>query len=179
MRVFLRENYRVGVVILAFITLTSCSGHRGPEGRDRGEMFEQRIMEQWDIDKDGVITCADATLKKKQRFARTDLNNDDMLNVDEFKQAPWSNPAFAVEHLYIYDENNDGLVSLDEFTDHPDDVFKTMDKNQDCVVSNKEIALMLSKGPGRGDRRGPPPDGGGRRPSGGGKGPPGGGGGRP
>lgn len=138
--------------------LVGCAGHKGPEADNRNEMRKIRIMAQWDLNGDGEITCADATQKQKQLFAAADLNKSDTLDVDEFKQAPWSNPAFAGEHLYLFDANHDGLVSQQEFEDRPNAKFISMDRDQDCKISDYEITLMLSEGKsmkaGRGGKRG-------------------------
>lgn len=140
------RKFSILVLIFALPFLVGCTGHSGLMTEERFEMGKSRIMAKWDLDQDGEITCADAVQKQKQQFTSADLNGSDTLDVEEFKQAPWSNPAFAGEHLYLFDSNHDGIVSRQEFEDRPNAKFISMDRNQDCNISDSEIALMLSEG---------------------------------
>lgn len=141
-------------ILVVIPVLSACSGPSGAMRTEHLERDKSRIMTQWDLNRDGKITCADALQKQKQLFIRADLDGSGTLEVEEFKQASWSNPAFAEEHLYLFDVNHNGNVSLKEFEERPNQKFLRMDKNRDCKISDKEIAAMLSGGKGqRPDRR--------------------------
>lgn len=145
--------------LLAAVTLTilvaGCSNNSNkPDPSERFELAKMRMMERWDINEDGDITCEDATLMRQQKFNAADLNQDGGLTEDEFRNASWSNPAFAAEHLRLYDDDHSGLVSLAEFEKHADNQFQIMDLNSNCVISDRELARALSAGFGRGSQGG-------------------------
>ena len=69
----------------------------------------------------------------------------------------WGNKVFSVELLRSFDKNNDGQVSQQEFSGKPDAFFTSLDKNEDCTISEEEIEQSLT------ERRRPKPKGGGGR----------------
>jgi len=138
----------VMMLLLVVMTalLSSCAGRSGPMGGERFEMAKSQIMERWDLNRDGEITCDDATEKHAQKFVKADLNGDGLLDVAEFAEAPWSNRAFAAEHLGLYDLNHDRIISRQEFDQRPDGQFQLLDSNGNCSVSDREIVMFLSDG---------------------------------
>ncbi len=143
-------------LLLIFLSLAACGGRGGVNDRERFEEAKSRLINLWDTDRNGVITCSDVERRKILQFGVSDENNNELLEVDEVKKAPWGSRAFPIEFLNSYDLNNDGEVDLQEFIDKPDDTFQRMDNNQDCTVSEKEIETFLKeRRPRDGGVRGP------------------------
>lgn len=162
------------VIMLALIPLlASCASDRELARKERIEDAKVRIMTEWDLNLDGTVTCDDMELKKIDKFTKSDLDENSILDASEFRDAPWGSKAFSVEMLYSFDENRDGQVTQQEFSDKPDAFFTALDKNDDCKVSEDEIEQSLT------ERRATRPSGGGGRGSGRGGGKGGRGGGRP
>ncbi len=153
------KNLLIGKISTFFViatasVLSSCTGHSGIVSADRLEMGKSQLMTQWDLNRDGKITCLDAVQMQNRKFVKADLNNDGILDIKEFKQAPWSNVAFAEEHLSLFDQDHDTIVSVQEFENKPNTEFTSMDRDQNCVLSDREIAIMLAEGRDKGVMRG-------------------------
>ncbi|WP_417320323.1 EF-hand domain-containing protein [Emcibacter sp.] len=151
-------------LFMAAVIVTSCAPKRayGPgSGPGNKETMLEAMKERLDTDRDGRITCEDVKLKQDKLFAESDVNDDGFLDLEEFSQASWSHPAYARDHLALYDRSQDGLLSREEFETRRDDRFAGMDLDGDCIVTDKELgeSLKARGGPGR--------QGGGRPPGGG------------
>ncbi|WP_321396628.1 hypothetical protein [Emcibacter sp.] len=160
-------------LIVAAAILVSCAPRRGP-GRGPGpgpqnpEGRLEEMKERLDVNGDGRITCDDVALKQDRMFAENDRDGNNVLDLEEFRQAPWSHPAYARDHLAIYDKDQDGVVSRQEFAARKDDHFARLDLNGDCTVTDEEIedAMKALRGRGRPGGGIPPGSGGGRPPGG-------------
>ena len=128
-------------------------------------MIEQ-LKQRLDLDGDGQITCADEELRRNRIFEETDLDDSGSLDLEEFREAPFSHPAYARDHLAVYDRDQDGQVSRDEFTARGDNHFARLDLDRNCTVSEEELekSLKAMRRPSRPGRGMPP--GGGRPPGG-------------
>lgn len=132
-------------MLVAVPLLSSCTGHSGIVSANNFESGKSLFMTQWDINGDGQVTCIDAAHKQEQKFNKADLNNNGSLDIEEFKQAPWSNTAFAEEHITLFDQDRNGKVSSKEFSERPNTEFAAIDRNQNCIISDREIAIMLDQ----------------------------------
>lgn len=151
-------------LFMAAVIVTSCAPKRshGPgSGPGNKETMLEAMKERLDADRDGRITCKDVKLKQDKLFAESDVNGDGFLDLEEFSQASWSHPAYARDHLTLYDRSQDGLLSREEFEARRDDRFAAMDLDGDCIVTDKELSESLKARGGPGRQRG------GRSPGGG------------
>ncbi|MFC7047778.1 hypothetical protein [Emcibacter nanhaiensis] len=160
-------------LVAAAVVLVACAPRRGPgpgpgPGRGPGnpEEMMERLKYQLDLDGDGTISCADENLRRNRLFDETDLDHNDSLDLEEFREAPFSHPAYARDHLAVYDRDQDGLVSREEFTAHRDDRFVRLDLDGDCIVTDKELEESLKNRRQPGRPGGGMPPGGGRPPGG-------------
>ncbi len=139
-----RVNLGLVLTFVIMSVLASCSGIPRVDDPERYEMAKTRLMDTWDLNRDGVISCADAVLKRDQQFTSTDLNDDGSLSLEEFAKADWSSRVFAAELFDQYDTDNNLKISLSELEARPDSAFLEMDENNDCVISDKELVKTLS-----------------------------------
>ncbi len=147
-------------IILVLLTLSACASpkHHADTSSAQLDLMRHRLKEKLDTDQDGLITCADARLQQRQRFQAADKDQNGQLNLEEFQETPWSHPAYARDHMTLYDTNHDALVSYEEFikhgsagyglaghefTGHGSPNFAKLDLNGDCRVTEDELTKAV------------------------------------
>lgn len=134
-------------------------GGRGPHGGGfGGARMGGEVFDQFDADKDGVLTKAEVDAFRADRIRRFDGNGDSRLGLDEF-QGLWAEMTRPVQvrAFQFVDADGDGQVSDEEMRRPLDALFARVDRDDDGSVARDELR---GGGPrdrgGRGDRDGRP-----------------------
>ena len=124
-----------------------------------------RFLKNYDIDRDGEITCADGALKRSKTFAELDKDSNGELDAGEYRFAKFQDRAFLYIELSDVDTDQSLTISEPEFTGVPNSEYLALDGDGNCSVSREEIIAAarvemekrLLRGEGLG-RRGHPGD---------------------
>jgi Ca2+-binding EF-hand superfamily protein len=113
-----------------------------------------KLLENADVNGDGIITKAEFTAARAKMFDRLDRNHDGYLTKDDM-------PRFSLrqngsgriqEMVLLMDKDGDGRVSRDEFVNSPSLLFDRADANHDGQVDSSELAAFKSTLAARGTR---------------------------
>ncbi len=126
-------------MIVLGITISSCATTERTENGTYFEDAKKFLLNLWDTNSDGIITCDDVERRKLYRFAYADTNNDGVLSLDEFSPAPWAGGENAAKNHDTFDDDSNGNVSRDEFMLNAGEDFAQLDNNNDCTVTDQEI----------------------------------------
>lgn len=156
--------HTITLITLSAVSVAACGGNRGPRERpplspERVERLNDRFVRQWDINKDGLVTCEDIPARRQQVFDQVNADSDNGLSPAEYRQVAFEDKSFLFYSFEYMDENTDGAISLSEFSRIPQNEFNSADKNKDCMISAEEAAESLrdqfrERGRGREDNRG-------------------------
>ncbi len=136
-------NDRKSVTIALCFIITSCASGGNTTDDQYFTDSKQYLLNLWDTNSDGTITCDDVERRKLYRFAYADRNNDGSLSFAEFSPAPWAGGNNAENNFQKFDNNNDGTVSRDEFMLYAGSDFALLDNNNDCIVTDQEIKVYM------------------------------------
>lgn len=132
----------------------------GPSLRGEGM---NRMLENVDTNKDGMIDKAEVDAKKASKFGEIDTNGDGVITgADIMAHREAERKKRMAERITArLDTNGDGTISEAEFLAAPDRMFDRADRNNDGVVDAEELEKAKKKmkkrmkdRDGRGDRLG-------------------------
>ncbi|MFQ5562976.1 MAG: EF-hand domain-containing protein [Parvularculaceae bacterium] len=105
-----------------------------------------------DANDDGKITAEEMDDHQAEFFAGADADGDGAITREEMKAF---HKARRAEHMRerMGDANGDGVVERDEYMDAAAERFDKLDKNEDGVLSEDELAPMHHKRHRRGARK--------------------------
>ena len=108
----------------------------GPRHGARGA---GRLMERFDVDKDGKITRAEFDQIRTTLFGNADADNNQSVSLEEFATV-WQdmNDERIVRGFQRYDTNGDLSITLEEYTAGNVDFVKNHDRNGDGVVTKAD-----------------------------------------
>ena len=130
-------------------------GWRGPGGPDG-----MRLLDQFDLNKDGKLTQEEIDTARKDQLAKYDKNGDGQLSLEEY-QLLWVDVMrpMMVRQFQANDADGDAQVTVVEFQERFADLVRDRDRNGDGVLTADELRPGRH-GPGpRGPGRGPGPHG--------------------
>jgi Ca2+-binding EF-hand superfamily protein len=123
-------------LICAISTLTSCAG--------TNQKAAPSLISDADTNRAGRLSKAEYSQARLQRaFNKLDVNRDDKVTLDEWKQFDTSPKAET--HFRMLDENGDQYISVAEFLklapkhSNLDQVTASMDQNADDALSDEEL----------------------------------------
>jgi EF hand len=131
-------SFRYPAIIVLTLLLVACA-HSTPEGTRTQNPFHD-LVEPWDLNKDGSITCDETRFHRSVLFDRADADDNGLLESEEFRTLALEDRIVARATLSDFDQNADGRVSLAEFEQKPNPVFARLDHNGDCVLTPAELA---------------------------------------
>lgn len=136
---FLRKK----ATLILFLFVNACATSNNSSDDQYFIDSKKYLLNLWDVNSDGIITCDDVERLKLYRFAYADRNTDGFLSLTEFRPAPWSGGNNADENHQKYDDNGDGNVSRDEFMLNADGDFSVLDSDNNCTVTDQEIRAYV------------------------------------
>ena len=157
---------RLATLVILSSLVTACGGNKQelpvltPQQENAAMV---RFLERYDTNRDGEITCEDATLKRAKEFDEIDKDGNGQLDAGEYRYAKFQDRSFLYIELSDVDTDQSLTVSQPEFTAIPDGEYVAIDRNRDCITTRPEIILAaqleiekrLLRGEGLGKRRGP------------------------
>ncbi|WP_198662922.1 EF-hand domain-containing protein [Cohaesibacter intestini] len=110
----------------------------GFKGGPRGMGPEQRIQ-QFDINKDGVLTKEELATALEQKITDNDTDGDKAITLEEFK-TEWAKQTerMMVRAYQRLDPNGDGKVTLEELQQQSSFMFDRMDRNDDGKIDKDD-----------------------------------------
>lgn len=107
--------------------------HRG------GSRGAERLMERFDVNKDGKITRAEFDEVRLALFGSSDADNNQSVSLEEFATV-WQdmNRNRIVRGFQRYDRDGDLSITLDEYTAGNIDFIENHDRNGDGVVTRAD-----------------------------------------
>lgn len=143
----LRTIAAAGAVLIATGGIANADDHR----RGHGPVPGAFLMEELDLDGDGLITRGEFDAHRAGRFADADTDKDGSLNADEMSKAADARreerrarreEARKARLFSRFDADNNGAISADEFSVPADKAFARMDRDGDGVVTSEEAAFQ-------------------------------------
>jgi len=122
-----------------------------PEQLRQRTAFLQEVLDQMDLNEDGIVTCFDSGIFRGRRFDSVDDDGNGELTMAELREAEWFNVAFLEDRFDHYDLDNSRLVERDEFINRANPDFDVIDANLDCIITLEELSASR---PVRGMQRG-------------------------
>jgi Ca2+-binding EF-hand superfamily protein len=132
-------------------------GGDGPEGRPPpppaggpGGPMEggpQRLIEQFDANKDGSITQQEIDTGRADQLKKFDADGNGVLSLDEYRTlwvAAMQEPI--VRSFQSYDKDGDAKVTITEFSERLDSLVQRLDHNHDGKIDANEL-LARNDGP--------------------------------
>jgi Ca2+-binding EF-hand superfamily protein len=136
-------GYRKSILITLCFMASSCATGNNNADDQYFTDSKKYLLNLWDTNSDGTITCDDVERRKLYRFAYADRNNDGNLSFAEFSPAPWTGGQNADNNFQKFDKNDDGIVSRDEFMLNAGSDFTLLDNNNNCIVTDQEIRVYM------------------------------------
>ena len=96
-------------------------------------------VDLWDLNHDGVYTCAEWKAYLERLFTQADRNHDGRLDAAEFAAMRQKSAALEDADFGYFDENQDGKITHDEFVAKPNEFILRFDRNSDCRVTPDEM----------------------------------------
>ncbi|MFC3053079.1 EF-hand domain-containing protein [Kordiimonas pumila] len=163
------KRYRLVLVTSLVLAIAACSSNRKgppkppPIPPEKAAEMQRRFLDQWDTNNDGLFSCDDITHERRKLFITLDLNQDALLDEQEYRRAQFEDKGFMFFRFEQLDKNANNMLELAEFAAVEDSTFQSMDHNGDCLIDQGEaMAFMVEKQrrrgrpePGKGDRSPP------------------------
>ncbi|WP_417669415.1 EF-hand domain-containing protein [Roseibium sp.] len=132
----------------------------GPhKGGKFGRKGAKRLLGQFDLNEDGVITQAEIDEAVAARFAEADSNSDGHVDLTEFKFGfAERTKDMQVRAFQRLDADGDGTVTIDEFNTMSDRMFSRLDRDGNGELERLPLWPRNGSGPrGQGKRDGTGP----------------------
>ncbi len=98
------------------------------------------MMKRSDLNRDGMITPAEADAIGAVKFLQLDTNGDGVITEAEMLEAAQAKIARMIAKKFArLDQNGDGRIERAEFDDHGAARFARLDKDADGMISEEEI----------------------------------------
>ncbi len=155
-------------IVLALISvclLAGCANNRddrreGPKlSPERKAQLYDRFVRRWDLNADSQVTCEDVNLQRRALFAVLDADSDNQLTSSEYRYVKFEDKSFLFHLFSDVDRDSSGAISLSELNDVKHSQFVSLDKNNDCIISEAEAEVEARERARDGRAR---PEGGGR-----------------
>ena len=139
----------------ALLTATAIGGtaFAGKDCQAKGKRMHHHDMvmlerlNEADADGDGKVTKAEIKTKQEANLAKYDTNNDGQLSLEEYKPL-WieRHNRRIVRSFQFLDADGNGQVSDTEYKRVIDSIVARMDRNEDGVLSKRELKPHHRKG---------------------------------
>lgn len=145
-RVALLGAVALGVTLGAFSALPGIAHavndmRQAKMQEERHEQRTQRLLERFDLNKDGQITREEVETVHKARFERFDTDKDGVLSPDEFRSMMAERLDEMAQRAFArMDRNEDGRIEPGEMR-NPMHMFGRLDANWDGVVTEEELRM--------------------------------------
>lgn len=138
----LKNKLFISSVSLACILLGACSTKKEDPIKKippaRAEQIYNRVIRQWDENKDGAATCADVAVRREALFKIVDADKSGDLWPGEYRLAKFEDRSFHFFEFPKADVDESGRIELREFLAIPPSRFQGFDSNSDCIISKEE-----------------------------------------
>lgn len=124
---------------------TSASTSASSSSSGRISAVDKNFMSgigSYDANRDGIVTCDEWRAAMTAMFTKADKKAAGFLTDAEFQTLALTDRTFLAANVKYYDANNDGKVDKKEFVDRPNPAFTYGDKDQDCKLSEPEVAAV-------------------------------------
>ncbi len=133
----------VSLVVLSAVLAGCAPRARGPQPIVPTAEEENRavdgLLRQFDLNRDGQITCADLESQRRALFAQIDEDQNGTLRRGEYRFAAFEDQSFQFYDFVDVDKNEDGLVDFNEFSAVSNNNYARLDRNRDCLVTRAEM----------------------------------------
>jgi Ca2+-binding EF-hand superfamily protein len=98
-----------------------------------------RAAPTWDLDHDGIVTCAEWKHYAAQAFGEADSGGKGYLVKADFDTLTKADRLFESADFAYFDANRDGRVTREEFVERQNPAFRLLDKRGDCRLTSEEL----------------------------------------
>jgi len=138
---------RLSVTITIALCMTACASNRRPErpevSPERKQSLYSRMIDKWDINRDGIVTCDDVAAVRRALFSTLDTDDNEVLSPKEYRFAQFEDKSFLFYPYEKANTRNTNDIDFAEFSAVPHTEFAGIDRNKDCTVSVDEAAYAL------------------------------------
>jgi hypothetical protein len=112
----------------------------GPHSHHSWPGDTERLLEDFDSNKDGKLTQAEVDQTRRDRFAQFDTDKDGKLTLQEY-QALWLDAMrrHLVDRFQGLDDDGDAAVTVEEFIAPFSKVVHRLDRNNDSEITRDEF----------------------------------------
>ncbi|MCK0068615.1 MULTISPECIES: hypothetical protein [Kordiimonas] len=104
----------------------------------RAEQIYNRVVREWDENKDGKASCEDVAVRRRALFKVVDADKSGDLWPGEYRLAKFEDRSFHFFEFPKADVDESGRIELDEFIAIPPSRFQGFDADSDCLISKEE-----------------------------------------
>lgn len=105
---------------------------------ERAEQIYNRVIREWDENKDGKASCEDVAIRRQALFKIVDADKSGDLWPGEYRLAKFEDRSFHFFEFPKADTDESGRVELREFLAIPPSRFQGFDADSDCLISKEE-----------------------------------------
>jgi len=112
----------------------------GPHGHHGWQRESERLLEDFDSNKDGKLTQAEVDQTRQARFVQFDTDKDGKLSLQEY-QALWLDAMrrHMVDRFQSLDDDGDAAITIEEFVTPFSKVVNRLDRNNDGEITRDEF----------------------------------------
>jgi len=100
------------------------------------------LLERFDKDGDGIASCDDIAIARRELFMKLDEDGSRTLDAVEFQKAPFEDRVYVFHRFELLDKNGDRLLDLPEFAAPADNTFLAADTDKNCILSDEELMAL-------------------------------------